>query len=360
MKPVSILVRTDASNIIGTGHVVRCLTIADQLTKLGANVEFVCRTLAGNLITLISNKGYKVHELSITENQHQSQWLGSSIKEDYEQVLNTIQNLHFDWVIVDNYALDLEWENEIRKKIAKILVIDDLANRPHNCDILLDQNFLGDLTKSRYDQLVPRNCRKLLGPEYALLNTSYKELRKSLTPKDGTLKKILVFLGGADLSNETSKVLEALSDQRFDSIKVTVILGKNHPNPLLVRDQANKRKNTEILENLPDLSAQMISADLMIGAGGTTTWERMCLGLPSIVMSIADNQKVINQALSQAGMTTYLGTKEDVTIPQIKNAIITYLENPSQLREENLKITQLVDGEGAEIVGSILMSKGKL
>jgi UDP-2,4-diacetamido-2,4,6-trideoxy-beta-L-altropyranose hydrolase len=360
MKSKNVLIRTDASNLIGTGHVIRCLTIADHLKNLGANVEFICREHVGNLIPLITEKGFQVHKLSISGSSTQSQWLGSSILEDVEQTLECIQNQHFDWIIVDHYALNKEWESVIRKKIKNVFVIDDLANRDHDCDILLDQNFLGTITNTRYDKLTPSNCKKLLGPQYAILDPSYKKLRRSLIPKVGDLQKILVFLGGADQSNETSKVLEALTDTKFDSIEVEVVLGKNHPNPQEVRSQASKRKNTYVLENLPNLSEQMINADLMIGAGGTTTWERMCLGLPSIVMSIADNQTAINQALSQADLISYLGVKEEVSIPQIKSAIMEYLNNPTKAHDQAAKIIQLVNGEGTDAVCATLFNEGNI
>jgi len=196
---LKILIRTDSSVQIGTGHVMRCLTLADELRERGAEIVFVCRDFAGNLC------GYTEGNLK------HAAWLGADWQTDARQVEEIIKdfNTHPDWLVVDHYALDERWERYLRSYVKKIMVIDDLADRPHDCDLLLDQNFYENL-ESRYDGLAPSGCKKLLGPKYALLRPEFREERKNLRKRDGYVKRIMIFFGGSDPTNETTKALEAV------------------------------------------------------------------------------------------------------------------------------------------------------
>jgi UDP-2,4-diacetamido-2,4,6-trideoxy-beta-L-altropyranose hydrolase len=196
-RAYKILIRTDASVQIGTGHVMRCLTLADELRGRGAEVIFVCREFDGNLCGYIEEKGYIVHRLPVSDATEQGDqnieiglkhtaWLGADCQTDVEQVEEIIKDLESppDWLVVDHYALDERWEECLRSYCKKIMVIDDLADRPHNCDLLLDQNFYENL-ESRYDGLVPPQCKKFLGPKYALLRPEFRESVPSASPDNG-------------------------------------------------------------------------------------------------------------------------------------------------------------------------------
>ena len=206
-----IVFRVDASNRIGTGHVMRCLTLANELKLNDVDVEFVTRETEENLSDFISSKGYKVHILKPngTTNEEycfHSAWLESSWQNDVEETISVTQGA--DWLIVDHYAIDERWEKKIRPHVKKIMLIDDLADRKHDCDLLLDQNYYQDM-QTRYDGLC--SAQKLLGPNYALLRPEFKELRKAIKPRS-EIRRILISFGGVDADDYTLKSLEQLKD----------------------------------------------------------------------------------------------------------------------------------------------------
>ena len=229
------IIRTDASVQIGTGHhVMRYLTLADELREHGAGAIFVCREFDGNLCGYIEEKGYIVHRLPVPNKQKHNiegnlkhaAWLGTDWHTDARQVEEIIKDLDtaLDWLVVDHYALDERWEGYLRPNVKKIMVIDDLADRVHDCDLLLDQNFYENL-ESRYDGLVPAWCKKLLGPKYALLRPEFREARRNLRKRDGHVKRIMIFFGGSDPTNETTKVLEAIRMLNRPDIATDVMVG---------------------------------------------------------------------------------------------------------------------------------------
>ncbi|MFH1884106.1 MAG: UDP-2,4-diacetamido-2,4,6-trideoxy-beta-L-altropyranose hydrolase, partial [Planctomycetota bacterium] len=230
---VFCIIRADASGQIGTGHVMRCLTLADELRGRGAEVIFVCREFAGNLCGYIEEKGYIVHRLPVSNDQEHdfesnlkhASWLGADWQTDARQVEEVFKDLdtHLDWLVVDHYALDEKWEGYLRPYVKKIMVIDDLADRAHDCDLLMDQNFHENL-ESRYDGLVPPGCIKLLGPKYAALRPEFREVRKNLRKRDGHVKRIMIFFGGSDPTNETAKTLEAMYMLNRPDVAVDVVV----------------------------------------------------------------------------------------------------------------------------------------
>lgn len=208
---MKIVFRTDASIQIGTGHVMRCLTLADELTRQGHECRFICREHPGHLGCLVNSKGYDLTLLPPPSDQPLQQtnsetddyelWLGAPWQEDARQTLDAISSLNPDWLVVDHYALDAHWERTLSSTVDKIMVIDDLANRPHECTLLLDQN-LGRIA-SDYDELLPTTCQRLIGPRYALLRPEFAALREQSLKRRGKpeLKRILISLGGVDRTN---------------------------------------------------------------------------------------------------------------------------------------------------------------
>lgn len=329
---MNILFRVDASKEIGTGHVVRCLTLADALTEKGVCSYFVCKNHEGNLIDFIQERGFEAYKIPVINYERSdlahSHWLGSSIEEDAALTLKVIGNSNFDCCVVDHYAIDIRWEEKVSKKIHKLMVIDDLADRLHRCDILLDQNYFGDSTFLRYDKLVDKNCRKYLGPQFALLKKDFQVLSKDRNTRK-QVNRILLFFGGSDLTNQTKIALEAICDIPF-SFNVDVVLGTNYQwEASLI--EFTKKPFIRFHKNLPSLSELMTSADLMIGAGGTTTWERMSLGLPAIVVTTADNQKKINESLADKSLLIHLGDFERITVNDYRNALIKILNKKNEL-----------------------------
>lgn len=353
--------RADASYDLGTGHVMRCLSLAKGLQDRGHRCSFVCRGTPGNLIEQITIGGIEVAELGGRRNYGQldlasdpvggsDSWSQENWQIDVWETLGVIEQ-EIDWVVVDHYALDARWERMVRPKCKRLMVIDDLNNRRHDCDLLLDQNWFGGSTSNRYNDKVPATCTLLRGPVYALLGPEYSELREKMPARDGNVKNILVFFGGSDSTNETGKVIDAIRELRTqEELAVTVIIGQNHPCPQDLYDRAKRCPNVTLHNYVTSLATVMRDSDLMIGAGGATTWERMCLGLPGIVISVADNQDEANMALAKAGYITFLGKHECVTTKDITATLECALTNPVMLREQSKRMSKLTGGVGVDLV----------
>ncbi len=338
---MKVFIRADASVLLGSGHIMRCMTLAGELQAEGALVSFICRDLPGNLCSLVENKGYTVHRLPYSglpaedkpKQDIDARLGGVSPAADADQTMAVLERAGgADWIIVDHYALDSRWESKMRRYVKGIMVVDDLADRPHDCDLLLDQNLYKNM-KTRYDGLVPARCRKLLGPGYALLRPEFREARKCLKEREGRVRRILVFFGGSDPSDQTSKALEAIRMLNRPDISVDVVVGKSNPHRDRVREQCSQVPNSEFYCQVDNMAGLMASADLAVGAGGTATWERCFLGLPAIVLVIAQNHYEATAAVAEAGAVLNLGWHEKVGPEKLANAVDEFLHNPGSLRE---------------------------
>lgn len=323
--------RVDASTQIGSGHVMRCLTLAQKLKKeKQADVYFVMRLLEGNLINLVKGKGFTV--LTLPEKpvnndlQGYTKWLTVTQKQDAEDTKAVISELsNIDLFVIDSYAIDYIWENELRPYVKQIMVIDDLANRKHNCDILLDQNFYLDKEK-RYKKLVPENCQLYLGPKFALLRDEFYKVKANLRKRNGNIKNILVFFGGSDLTNETEKAIKAIELLNKPDITVNVVVGNGNKNKEKLKKLCEQNPQLKFYCQVDNMAELMNEADLAIGAGGTTIWERYFMELPSIVISIADNQTKICEDCAVEGLFKYLGKYDEVCVIDINNALKEFVK----------------------------------
>ena len=295
-----VVFRVDASLQMGTGHVMRCLTLAQALKENGADVEFICRKHKGNLIDKIRLNGFNVYELDVLEEVDDklahSHWLCATQQQDADDCIEILKAEKIDWLIVDHYSLDREWHRKLRHYVDKIMAIDDLADRNFDCDILLNQN-LGS-QKEDYLNKVPDNIELLLGPNYALLRPEFSELRgQALQKRKNTkkIKNILVSVGGSDTENLTYKILQSLDD-----FNVVVVLGEASPYNDMIKSYA-KERGIEVIVNANNMAELMLDADLAIGAAGSTSWERCCLGLPTLLFITAENQRAIAENLEQLG-----------------------------------------------------------
>lgn len=310
-----IAFRADASLQIGTGHVMRCLTLAEALRNQGFECSFICRNHQGNLSELIKRRGFELHllkkDVPADQNTYSEgdsalahgDWLGTSWQHDAEQTLKVLAGKKTDWLIVDNYALDARWESWVSKQVKKVMVIDDIADRRHECNLLLDQN-LGRKAED-YNELVPETCTRLIGPYYALLRPEFAELRKRSLERRRTpeLKRILITLGGVDRDNVTGQILHALAQSQLPrETEVDIVMGASAPGLDAIRQQVAKLPfKATVSVNVTDMAERMCMADLCIGAAGSTSWERCCLGLPAIQLVLAENQRLVNQALIDRG-----------------------------------------------------------
>lgn len=323
----NVVFRVDASLQIGSGHVMRCLTLAERLrSRENADILFITRDLEGNLIDLIREKGYSVAVLSRADHSGSEPltgygaWLTVTQKEDARETVAVLQKRSIcQDLIVDSYAIDQLWEREIRPYVNRIVVIDDLANRIHDCDILLDQNFYLD-KEHRYKGLVPSSCHCFLGPQYALLREEFYTLQKTLRVRTGALENVLVFYGGSDLTDETSKALSAIAQSRLQAY-VHVIVGHRNPHREKIRRFCETHTGMSYHCQIDNIGTYMCLADVSFGAGGTTTWERCFLGLPTLVTAVADNQIKICEDCDRAGYIRFLGTADKVTKEQLVHVL---------------------------------------
>lgn len=329
-------IRVDSSKMIGSGHLMRCLTLAAQMRDDGKAVHFICRELEGNLCQIVTDQGFFLHRLPMHATDDSlmgyAAWLTVPQAADAAEtaaVLHRIQPV--ERLVVDSYALDAAWERQMRPLVREIFVIDDLANRRHECDILLDQNFYRKM-QHRYDGLVPEKCRRLLGPSHALLREEFYAARKKLAGRDGVLRRILVFYGGSDATCETEKAIHVLLQLHLPSVAVDVVVGGSNPRRAYIEELCGKHDFLRYYCQVSNMAELMAQADLSLGAGGTTTWERCFLGLPAIVTAIAENQLEVCRDCAEMGYIYYLGRWDEVTEEDIA-AAVQKCTMPQVLRE---------------------------
>ncbi len=352
---MKIIIRVDSSLEIGTGHVMRCLTLADTCKKKGADVQFICRNHPGNLIENIQGKGYIVHVLEVVDTidleLDNVYWLGTTQEKDANECHTILQKILPDWLIVDHYAIDYIWQSKLKDACKKIMVIDDLADRQHYCDLLLDQTF-GRKQKD-YQNLVSENCQMLLGSEYALLRPEFSEWRVFSLRRRAKLKfkRLLVTMGGVDPNNFTGQVLEVLKQCDLPKdLEITIILGGGSLHLNEIKKLSREMPwLTQVKIDVTNMAEIMSNSDLSIGAAGTTTWERCCVGLPCIQLVIADNQITIADALSANNAVRAIRKPLD-----IKKSIVDILP---KLNKISLIASFMTQGGGAKVVVDAMISK---
>jgi len=367
-----IAFRADASLQIGTGHVMRCLTLANALAARGAQCHFLCRAHEGNLIEFVRAKGHDVHALSVARSAGvgspetnlddnaaelaHSLWLGATQAEDIDACTPLLAALHPDWLIVDHYALDSCWERALAPHCGQLMVIDDLADRPHACDLLLDQTF--GRAAHDYRAWVPPHCQLLCGSRYALLRPEFAALRTYSLQRRAhpQLRQLLITMGGVDKDNATGKVLAALRGCTLpDDCKITVAMGATAPWWAEVERQAQTMPwPTRVQVGVRDMAQLIADSDLAIGAAGATSWERCCLGLPTAMLVLASNQRHAAALLEQAGAARLLQLGGDLPM-QLARLIDEATQSEAPLRRLSDGASVITDGEGAQRVADHLM-----
>lgn len=364
---MKVVFRADASQQIGTGHVMRCLTLADALSARGTECRFICREHPGNLIEFIRSKGYLVHGLPFSESEKASllvtseagsrpelphtDWLGTTQEQDVAECAVILGELNTDWLVVDHYALDARWEVALKRHYHKLMVIDDLADRPHQGNLLLDQTF--GRNPADYAPWVPATCTLLCGSRYALLRPEFSALRAySLARRvNAQLRHLLITMGGVDKDNATGHVLHALlSSELPANCCITVVMGATAPWLAEVRQQAEQMPwAVDVRVNVDDMAQLMADSDLAIGAAGSTSWERCCLGLPTVLVVLAANQQQVAQGLEQVGAVHVVQEPRLITahLPQALASLVS----SSALRASMSQAAQRVaDGNGMSTV----------
>ncbi|MBL6654565.1 MAG: UDP-2,4-diacetamido-2,4,6-trideoxy-beta-L-altropyranose hydrolase [Flavobacteriaceae bacterium] len=340
---MNIGVRVEASDKIGTGHLKRCISLSLEIKEnLDADVIFF---FSGDdrYLDLLKNHDLAFHKIkSNTFNYLDDVKLLKSIVKK--------NNIELSFIIVDHYKIDINWEKQLSDY--KIIVLDDLANRKHHADILIDQNLYNNYQK-RYLDLVNKGCILLLGPKYAILNNKYKKLRKNLIKKN-SYKNVLISFGGTDEFELTEQLLAKFSScPDLNEYIFHAVVTKSFKNKPLIRSYS-RYENIEIYEDLDCLSSLMYECDFSIGAGGTTTWERFAMKLPAIVITIAENQVESANYLKKNGFIDYIGKAKDLRKDWIEN-IISMIKDKKNLESQSKKISDIVDAEGTKrIINSMI------
>lgn len=371
---MNIFFRVDGSIEIGGGHIMRCVALAQKFKAEGANCFFICKAHEGNYISLIRGFGFNIHELPLdskkiaetppagNEKVNYHSWLGSDWRFDAEQTILKIKGFTVDCLVVDHYSIDERWEKLLKSSCSLIFVIDDLANRSHLCDLLLDQNLGRE--RFEYKKLLLSECEVLIGPRYALLRDEFYRARSRALERRvrNNSIRVLVTMGAIDKDNCTEKILKSIfSSLHFKELNITVVLGSNSPWVMSIERFVSKLLNVNLVVNPANMAELMVDSDIAISAGGSTAWELCCLALPTLIVVTAENQ--VNSAINLKAM----GAVELVSVNRISTDLVRHLDfllkNHSQRHVMSTNASKITDGKGCDrvynAIKTLLHSKNK-
>lgn len=315
---------------------MRCLALADELARRGADVTFATRAAPGPWRALVEGRGHRLAAL----NAQAPNWV-----EDARETQGALHEVP-DWLVVDHYALPGEWEDAMRTHAAKILAIDDLG-RAHSCDLLLDQNVVSEAPAASEHQL--------FGPRFALLRPEFARARLALAQRDGRCRNVLISFGASDPTDETGRAIEAFLMSGL-AAKAVIVLGAGNPQAAMLRARYGSHPLLELIDSSDRVAELMAAADLAVGAGGVSTWERATVGLPSLVIGVADNQIGIAERLAALGSQIYLGRSGDVDAAQLGTALGVVGRNRGLLTSLARISAALCDGLGARRVADHMIA----
>lgn len=349
----SILIRVDSSTTIGTGHVMRCLVLANKLRQNGCDVKFICRNHPGNLIKIIESQGFFVYSLKAMASVGISYetWIGSNWNSDAKETIKIAKLNNVKLLIVDHYGLDANWESKVSHFVDKLVVIDDLANRNHSCNILIDQNLWSDQYE-RYNKLIPAQCTTLLGLEYALLRDSFSYNRQRKIIKN---QQVIAFFGGGDPTGESEKILKAMLSMRAPPFNLFIVHGSSVIQHNL-KKAVEERTDITLTESLSNYDHVLSTSQYAFGASGSSNWERFCLGVPTSLVSVADNQVELAKHLGFLGLVRYLGDARNLTCDDYRQELQWISDNWNSGLAHN---TLDIDGLGAQRVSDIILRELK-
>lgn len=346
-----VLIRADASPTIGSGHIARCLTLARVLRKQGTHVAFACRLLPGHRLDSLRAEGFETFALP-------ERYPGEDPQQAIESMLpwqadiaalGQVLESHpaFDWIIADHYGLDHHWQTAARRWAPRIAAVDDLATRQYSVDLLLNQNLSG--TPEAYASLLTPDCQTLLGPRFALLRDEFCCPAIEIKPR---ARRVLVNFGGFDAAMQTHHAMLALAD--FHELEIDFVAGADNPALEQMQSLVDYRPNWRLHSFVGDFYRLMTEADLFIGAGGGTSWERAAMGLPTICIAVSNNQQANGEVMATSGAHVFLGNREQVSVEHLRQAIVFVMGNQGIRQSLAVRSRQLVDGRGALRVAAAL------
>jgi UDP-2,4-diacetamido-2,4,6-trideoxy-beta-L-altropyranose hydrolase len=346
-----VLIRADASPTIGSGHIARCLTLARVLRKQGTHVAFACRLLPGHRLDSLASEGFETFALParyLDEDPRQAIESMLPWQADIAALAQALESHPaFDWIVVDHYGLDHHWQTAARRWAPRIAAVDDLATRQYRVDLLLNQNLSG--TPEAYASLLTPGCQTLLGPRFAMLRDEFCCPAIEIKPR---ARRVLVNFGGFDAAMQTHHAMLALAD--LHELEVDFVAGADNPAWEQMQALAAYRPNWRLHSFVSEFYRLMTEADLFVGAGGGTSWERAAMGLPTICIAVSNNQQANGEVMAISGAHVFLGNREHVRVEQLRQAIGFVVGN--QVFRQSLadRSRQLVDGRGAQRVAAAL------
>lgn len=341
-----VLIRSDATTQIGTGHIMRCLALSSAMRAAGFEPIFLSCNLPEPLRGHLAAQGFTLIPVPASHPDPR----------DLETILAVAQERRARWVVVDGYAFDNSFQREIRQAGQRLLVIDDYAHLPvYECDILLNQNLGAQSLSYRLNT----ECVCLFGLQYALLRPEFCTYRERVRQTAPVVSHVLVVFGGVDAANLTGRALEAVRGINLD---VHVVVGPLNPHWEELLNQISHMRHesefphVELFKNVSDMPSHMVWADLAITAAGSTCWELACLGVPLVVTSVAPNQEKIARELHSAGLGISLGSAEEWTSGHLTKAILSLLDSSTLRYNMSQALRNAVDGMGAARVVTCIQS----
>ena len=342
-----IAFRADGGDTIGRGHVMRCLALADTLCERGAECVFLHRDRPGHMADVIDARGHGLRLLPASPSDVTGSFV-EAVPEDIFQTCRVLRELSPHALVVDHYGLGGEWENAVRNEVSRVLAIDDLADREHPCDLLLDPN---RPSQSRPSMETPESSRILSGPRYAPLAAAHRRRRPTNRPRRGPASQVLVSYGGVDPNDELARALRVLGQPAFRHLTVDAVA----PSDRYARAHVSTRPGLRVLPPQGDLAEFMARADLALGAGGSASWERCAAGLPSVITALAENQLVPVRVLEAAGAGLFAGMTGSVSDADLAFALSLLLDDTALFRAISERAWRLTDAEGARRVAAALV-----
>lgn len=340
---MKVAIRTDASMLRGSGHVMRCLCLADALADLGHAVAFATIALPDYLHDMVLARGHEVidlRDLGQAGRPSEEAWPYDVQAGD---AAVTMASTPAELVVVDHYGLGQGWEQAVRQDGRAVMAVDDLGRR-HDCDLLLDQNFYRR-GSDRYAGRLPAECRQLIGPRFALMRPEFRAARRERG--SGPVERVLVFVGGMDAADVTSRILDALSQGMPGGLAVDVVIGRLHPNGRAIQSRCDARQGWTCHVQTDRMAELLAAADLVIGSGGTNTWERMTVGVPALALCIADNQRTLLDECAVAGLLQVPDDDALDNVVALRAHIVSLLANGRLRQHLSAAGMALVDGAGA-------------
>lgn len=335
---MNVLIRADASSTIGSGHVMRCLAIAQGLTLAGHQVFFLIKDIGINLKKRIELENFKILPLETT-------CIGN--QEDIQATIDIAKALNIDWVIVDGYGFNSDFQKEIKSAYLKLLVIDDYCHAQHYyADVILNANIhakeLNYENREPYTQL-------LLGSKYVLLRQEFLKWKDWKRDLNKHAQNILVSLGGADPQNLSLEIIQALEELKQEGLRIIVVLGPNNSHYSTIEKYVKAEtqfKTIELQNNVSDMSTLMKWADIAITGAGSTCWELAFMGLPSFTFILAHNQINVSKSLDSLKIFPSMGWNLDSEKNRFVQSVESLLLSTSQRKEIYDQSKALVDGKG--------------